>query len=568
MIKEELSKKRNLVFKPLAITVCLIVLGLMSFTSYALITQGDFSVVFGGWGKISDRPVPPSNRETIIITKQNKDDVVIQSGYNYVFQGEEKWGTQKHPIDLNSINLIKGKQDEPLDAYIDGKDLYFKFDIKSQDAPSGLLGVFSGAIVDFNIYKGNAGNHPKVVVFASSLTSKGVIYNCANFLNVSSYDNTQSSAGFVERLEGAIIKSVNYGNVTANGYASGFANSVKGKIINCKNYGKIESKDSKAAGIAGEVWGSIRKSQNLGNVYANKGAAGIAIKVIGGEIVDCENGSSHINPQIYASSAQSVGIAYEVESAEAGGQTQKGIILRCINRADIDGHEAFGIAYIVKGDVDGSQNYGAISSYNSCAGIADYIEGNLTNTQNHGIITGNNQKASGLVHKIIGNIIGSQNNGYVKTAGGHASGIAYELNGNIINSKNLGLVHKTGWGSDKYVAGIVSLGQGQILNCQNQGRIIADNIATYIGGIAAIMSGQIINAQSGGKIVQNNMYQPITVGGIAAVLNDDNSPIIENCIFSGGFDIKSNHARKHYIAYYYPSGTIKNCIGMGIEYNL
>jgi hypothetical protein len=568
MIKEELDKKRNLFFKPLIIIVCLVILGLLSFTSYALITQGNFGALFGGKGTISDRPVPPSNRETIIITKHNKDDVVIQSGYNYVFQGEEKWGTEKHPIDLNSINLIKGAQDEPLDAYIDGGNNYFKYNLISQEASSGLLGVFSGAIVDFNIYKGNGGNHPKAAVFASVLTSQGVIYNCSNFLDVSSYGKDEFSAGFVENLEGTIIKSVNYGDITANGYASGFANIVKGKIYNCKNYGKIESKDSKAAGIANEVLGSIKNAQNLGKIDANKGAAGIAIKVKGGEVADCVNGSSQINVQIYASSAQSVGIVYEVKSVEVNGQTQKGIISRCINYADIDGHEAFGIAYSVQGDVTDSKNYGLITSYDSCAGIADYIEGNLTNTQNHGAIIGDNEKASGLVHKIKGNIIGCQNNGDVKTAGGHASGIAFEFNGYIINSKNLGQVRKTSWDINKYAAGVVSVGYGQIINCQNQGQIIVDNLASYVGGIAAIMSGQIINTQSSGKIIQNNMYQPITVGGIAAVLNNENSPLIEDCVFSGGFDIKSNQARKHYIAYEYPSGTIKNCVGMGKEYNL
>jgi hypothetical protein len=549
------------------LTGCLIVVCLIGFSTFALVTKGNFDTFFGGKGVITSKPIPPSGRDTIIITKENKDDVVIESGYNYIFKGSSSWGTISKPIDLSKLNIIIGLEDEPFDAYIEGNNNYFKVDKKQGKELQGAFGVLSGAIVNFNLV-GTLSNSPTSLTLASILEVDGVLYNCNNYINISSYNNDGYSAGLVGEAKGKIIKCNNYGTITANGYASGIAYKVTGSITDSYNYGIIESKSSKAAGIAAIVNGTVKNSQNLANVSGNLGAAGIAIEVNGGSLINCVNGTFDRKISIYSSSAYSVGIVYNLKSIEAS----TGKISKCINYSDINGNSgAVGIGYYVQGDIEESKNYGQISSYSAAAGIAQYLEGNIAKSKNYGTVIGNNDYSIGLVLTILGNIIDCQNSGYIKTSGGSASGIVFDIEGNISRVKNTGIVQKIGWGNDSYVTGIASKAKGKISDTINNGDVIADNIAKFLGGIAGEMTGQILNSESNGKIIQNNAYQHVTAGGITAVLDNNSSygvPLIKDCIVTGGLQLKSNSSDKGIIAYSYPKKSIVNCVGMGVLYNL
>ena len=568
--------KKSKFFKSLVVIYSLIAIILLSFSTYALIINKDnFDGSLGGLFRVAkkgDKPLPPSGRQTIIIDK-NSTNVVIQSGYNYVFKGDDDWGTQESPIDLNSFDIIKGTQDQPLDAYIDGGNNYFKLVLVTEELPNGLLGVFSGALVDLTLYAGSISNNAEVAIFASTLTQDGVIYNCTNYLNINSYSNEGFSAGFVKFLDGRIAKSKNYGDIVSSGYASGFAYSVTGSIEDCTNYGEMESTSMQSAGIAIEVSGQIKNCQNKATIKGNAGVAGIAFKVNGGALIDCVNGELVTDIEIYASTGDSAGVVYIVDSVEIDGEIKKGYIENCVNYANIASHGSYGIAYSVNGDIIGSKNYGNMLSYNISAGIVCFLEGSLIRSENYGEINARNNCASGLAHKAVGNIFNSHNYGAVITEVGDASGIVYEMEGNIESSTNNGLVHKTGWGAEN-VAGIAAIAKGQIISCKNEGQIIVDNKVELVGGIAAIMQGKIIGSQSNGTIIHNNQYESITVGGITADLSDyeaDSETItalIQDCEFAGGFEFKSDQAYAHYIAYSYPAGSITNCIGMGEIYNL
>ncbi|HEY8419167.1 MAG TPA: hypothetical protein VIL03_01900 [Clostridia bacterium] len=551
---------KNLIIRCCIILFSVVILGLVSFTTFAL-TNDNFDALLGGLFNVisSDikRPEMP-NRTTIIITKDSTD-IVIQSGYNYIFKGSHDWGSKNNPIDLNKYAIIKGASNKPLDAYIDGRGYYFKLDLNRQQAADGYLGVFSGAIVDFNLYQGNIEHSPETALFASTLTKEGVIYNCSNYINLSSYEGV--CAGFVKNAEGLISKSVNYGKVEANGYAAAFAYSVKGRLVNCENYGVVESKNEQAAGIAWAVQGSLNNCLNFGSVLGNKAAAGIAVRAEGAILLNCKNGFENDKNKILirASSGPAVGIIYEAFN--------KSLISNCANFANIDGSGAFGIGYNIYGDIIDTKNHGNMSSYQTCAGIANNVQGALSKVYNYGNITTQNSRASGLVHSLTGNINDSHNLGQVQTSDGSAAGLVYQIQGNIIDSTNNGIIKKTGWSSE-YVAGLAGIAEGKIENSKNKGKITIDNNAQYIGGIAAVMKGQIINCNSESEIAQNNEHQFITVGGIAAVLENIQGALIKDSRFFGGFNIKSRSANKHYIACIYPTGTIVNCAGMGQIYNL
>lgn len=547
-------------------TGCLIIACLIAFSTFALITKGKFDSFFGGRGVISAMPIPPAERETKIITPTS-DNHIIESGYNYVFEPSDEWGTKDNPIDLGEINIEAGTADNPLDVYIDGKNNYFKVDKSHGESDEGVFGVLSGQLVNCN-FVGNFSNSESAVVVAAVLEANGVLYNCNNYIDISSYNNDGYSAGLVGELKGKVIKCSNYGNITANGYASGIAYKVTGSITGSSNYGKIESKSSKAAGIAGIVMGSVKDCQNLGDVTANRGAAGIAIEVINGSLIGCINGSQDNKIKIYSSSAYSVGIVYDLKSTDGS----IGIISRCINYSDIEGNSgAAGIGYNIEGDIQESQNYGDISSYSTASGIAVNIAGNIVKTNNSGWVKGNNDYSVGLVLTMQGNITDCQNSGYISTSGGSASGIVYNITGNITRAKNTGKVQKTGWSGDKYVAGIACTAYGVISDSINNGQVIADNIASFLGGIAGRITGQILNSESNGEIEQNNTYMPVTAGGITAVLSSDTqfgTPLIKDCIVTGKLNIRSSLAQTGIIAYSFPEGSIVNCVGSGKLYNL
>jgi hypothetical protein len=537
-------------------------LGLVSFTTFAL-TTGNFDMLFGGLFNVvsKDLKKPGMPDRTTIIIGKNSTGVVIQSGYNYVFEGEQNWGSKNNPIELSKYAIQKGDSKNPLDAYIDGRGLYFKLDLNAQQAADGFLGVFSGAIVDFNIYQGSITHASEVAVFASTLTKDGVIYNCSNHINISSY--TGVSVGFVKTVEGLISKSVNHGRIDANAYSAGIAYSVKGRLVNCENYGAIESKNDIAAGIAWSVQGVLNNCHNFGNVSGNKAAAGVAAKADGATINNCKNGYENDKNKttISANSGPSVGIIYEANNRSA--------ISSCVNYANMNGSGVFGIGYNINGDITDTKNYGNMTSYQTCAGIANNVQGLLSGVYNYGNINAQNSKASGLAHSVTGNISDSYNIGQVQSDGGSAVGLVYQFQGNISESANEGVIKKTGWGNEEYVAGIAGSAQGKIENSKNKGRIIIDNTAKYAGGITAIMKGQIISCNSEAEIAQNNQYAPIIVGGITAVLENPNAQIRDSRFF-GGLSIKSTDAstKKHYIACIYPPGSIVDCAGMGQIFNL
>lgn len=544
----------------------LIIACFLIFSTFAIIVKGNFNTFFGGKGVISSMPVPPENRQTKVIS-YNNDNHVIESGYNYVFETSDNWGTKENPIDLAQFDITPGTKDQPLDAYIDGKNNYFKIDLDQDEAKNGIFGVISGAIVNLNLI-GNVASSEKCTALAAVLEVQGVLYNCNNYIDISSYGNNEYAAGLVGEVKGKIIKCNNYGKIMANGYASGLAYKVIGDVIDSKNYGEVQSMSSKAAGVAGVVTGTVKNCQNLANIRGNEGAAGIAVDVIGGSIIGCVNGSSDKKIQVYASSAYSVGIIYNLISTEQN----LGKVSKCINYSNIDGnYGACGIGFEIDGDIEDTKNYGDITSHSTAVGIAKKVKGNISNTQNLGSIIGDNDFAIGIVLDIEGDITNCNNSGYILTSGGNASGIAYRLQGNITGSKNTATVQKKGWGGDKNVAGIAAIAYGLIENCINNGQIIVDHIAQYVGGIAGEMTGKIFNCESNGKIRQYDLYTYVNVGGIAAVLNNNSQygmPIINNCIVTGGLDVYSTIAGKGIIAYQYPKGSIVNCIGMGQLYNL
>ncbi|HEY8443878.1 MAG TPA: hypothetical protein VIL24_03685 [Clostridia bacterium] len=555
-----IGMRKKIIVKYCIIIFSLALLGTISFTTFAL-TSDSFGALFNGYVNVVSpdlkKPDMPQ-RQTVIITKDSTD-IVIQSGYNYIFEGNQDWGSKDNPIDLNNYTVIKGTLDKPLDAYIDGGGYYFKLNLNYLQAPNGLLGVFSGAISNFNLYAGQIEPSSEAVVFASTLTKDGVIFNCENYVNASAYQG--AAAGFVKVAEGLISKSVNYGKIDANSFAAGIAYSVKGKLVNCENYGEIESKNEQAAGIAWTVHGALNNCQNFGNILGNKGAAGIAVKADGAAINNCKNGLNNEKDKIKikANSGPAAGIVFEAFNGSA--------IINCANYASINGRGAFGVCYSVIGNIIDTQNYGDMTSYQSSAGIADTVQGELTRVYNYGNIIADNTKASGLAHSVIGNINESHNLGQVSTIGGSAVGLVYEIKGNITDSSNSGIVQKTGWGNAN-VAGIACLAEGKIESVKNLGRIVVENTAQYVGGIAAVMKGQILNSSSEGKIAQNNEYQFAIIGGITAVLENVQGALIKDSRFIGGFEIKSKSANYHPIACNYPKGSIVNCSGMGIIYDL
>ena len=570
MIKKRQNNKTSLFFRLFILTGCLIITCLIGFSTFALITKGNFDTFFGGRGVISDVPVPPQDRETIIITKDSRN-VVIQSGYNYVFQGSEYFGTKDYPIHLDGIfsqiDIHQGVAQNPLDAYIDGDNNYFWINKSWNEGIQGVFGVLSGTIVNFNLM-GIITHSETSVAMAAILEAEGILYNCNNYIDISSYDHNGYSAGLVGELKGKIIKCNNYGRITANGYASGIAYKITGSITGSSNYGNIISTSSKAAGIAGTVIGSVKDSQNLANVEGNLGAAGVAIEVTGGSLIGCINGSQNKKINIYSSSAYSVGIVYNLKSVDEN----TGKISKCINYSDINGNSgAAGIGYYINGNIEESHNYGDITSHSKAIGIARKVQGNITKTNNYGSVFGANDYSVGIVLEMEGDLVDCQNSGFISTSDGSASGIVYNIIGNITRAKNTGKVQKTGWGGDKYVTGIASIAYGVISDSINNGQVIVENVASYMGGIAGRMTGQILNSESNGKIKQNNPYMPVTIGGITAVLHSDaqlGTPLIKDCIVTGGLQIWSLLADKHIIAFSFPSDSIQNCVGMGKLYNL
>lgn len=564
-------KRRGKLFKSLILIYSLILLGIASFTAYAL-KIGNVNALFGGLIRVvsqdTDKPAPPSDRPIIVIDKHSQG-VVIQSGYNYIFRGDEDWGTQNNPIDLNQYYIVKGTEQDPLDAYIDGGYNYFKFDLSKEELANGLLGVFSGTLVNLNLYTGSVAQNSEIAIFASSLTQEGIIYNCANYLEIETYEFHGFAAGFVKTVEGVIKKCVNYGDISSSGSASGFAYEVKGSIINCVNYGAMESNSLSAAGIAYKVSGVIDYCQNLGDIYGNHGAAGIVVTIEDGVVQNCVNGIPYGDMTIYASSGVSAGLVCEVKSVN-----KTSLIQSCVNYANINGHSAYGVAYTVKGNIFDTRNYGNIESYQTCAGIAETVEGCLLSVGNYGNVDSKNLRASGIANSVIGQIIQSVNYGTVTTENGHVSGIVCELQGDVIETLNVGQIRKTGWSYDAYIAGIAVFVEGQIIDSQNIAEIVIDHIARYAGGIAAVLKGKIENSKCSGPIIQNNEYQPVTAGGITAVAEDwevEGEIIltqIKDCEFSGGFEILSTLAQTHCIAWSYPAGSIINCVGMGEIYNL
>ena len=300
-----------------------------------------------------------------------------------------------------------------------------------------------------------------------------------------------------------------------NNYVAGICGILRGGTVrNCHNYARLVGHTSCGGIVASNGGGFIQNCVNYADIIHAEDAKNLGLGGI------CGFHCSDYEKQITAKITGCVNYGTIQGNGAAGGIAgySRGFIENCINKGDVSGRQAGGIA--ASNTSNGQYEIGNI------AGCINY--GNVFATREAGGIAAVNSFAE------VGNqygIINTANYGDVKS-NYSAGGICMYINGGLLEeSYNMGdvLVYETDGQefSSGEAAGIcVRDDENTIVrNCFNAGNVTASKDAV---GICVFLRGSWMNCYSGGMITSKNKG----AYGIAKEAYDDTAKI-RNCVFIG-----------------------------------
>lgn len=526
-------------------------------------------------------------------------------------------GTITNPYHIKSAKDLKELSDAVLD-YMDFEGKYFiqddDIDISGYDnwEPIGTLGIpFEGT------YNGNnkevtglsidtqeswQGLFGFVTGTVKNVTVKGDI-------NVTCHDEFVYSHSYAGGIAGginnaAIIDScVSYVNLHGNSYVGGIVGGImygdemivrreQSKIINCKNYGTITGDNSKAinedamyfGGICGESLGILTGNENYGSVEISKTMLPDEdsedktyknIKYVGGvcgldytnykygmyDDEDLEIYASNDNKNYGDVTVNGEGCKY------VGGVFGANVlpIHNCLNHGKVTASICVGGITGLNGTssilssgnstalVDECVNYGEVVAKGRYAGgIASYSYFDITDSDNYGRIHGEGEST----HHVAGitayseagtTVSGCTNHATIDTTHRLGAGIVSVNNGDVENCVNEGSVT-----CDYRTGGIVSENLGHIIGCQNSGDIVGN--IQYVGGIVAI------NGKSDEEL-DTVLYYCVNNGNVTCTNNGDDDEKNKNCV--GGIAGWSSSNGTPSITYCQNTGTITGFSALG-----
>ena len=296
------------------------------------------------------------------------------------------------------------------------------------------------------------------------------IINCTNSGTISGEKYIGGMAGVIEN--GYVEKSINYGNVSASsqqaGGISGVCQGTGVVVSNCENNGEITGYGINGGLLASlDVGAIIEKSINKGRVYASYQQAAGVVGQLRGTVRECEN----------------------VGKIEAG--THAGGI---VAYSQVD------TASILKSKNSGSVTSASIAA--GIIGITKSASFIVEDCSNSGEITATNQQAAGIAAQSYGTIRNCFNTGAIKSEAkelrGIAGGIVAVCYGNISNSYNKGAITVNNASETIDDAGGVVgyINSGTISNSYNKGTVEGENAGGIIGRINTEATGQITFANT------------------------------------------------------------------------
>lgn len=221
-------------------------------------------------------------------------------------------------------------------------------------------------------------------------------------------------------------------------------------------------------------------------------------------------------------------------TSNVGGITgnSEGVLRSSINKARITstGANTGGIAGYVKIEEDEALyscvNKGTVSGENGVGGVAGCVtavekEITVEKCSNSGAVSAKKTYGGGVIGRIEAasgevEISGCYNSGAVSGEGANG-GIAGVLSGKDISAEDC---YNTGSINGETVGGIAGENKGNIVNCYNKGKIIADSEAGGIAGTQSSGKATIDQCYNDGAVTAND-----NAGGIAGL----NSGIVTNC---------------------------------------
>ncbi len=294
----------------------------------------------------------------------------------------------------------------------------------------GISGVLDINAKIINCTNSGTVSGEKYIGGISGVIENGYAEKCINYGNVSASAQQAGGISGVCQGTGVVVSACeNNGEITGYGINGGLLASLDtGAIIEkCINKGRVYASYQQAAGVVGQLRGTVRECENVGKIEAGTHAGGIvaysqvdtasilksknsgsisAASVAGGIIgftrgvgsiiEDCNNSG-----EILATNQQAGGIAAQ----------SYGTIKNCFNVGTIKSEAretrgiAGGIVAVCYGNVTNSYNKGAITANNSsetiddAGGVVGFINaGVISNSYNKGTVEGEN--AGGIIGRI------------------------------------------------------------------------------------------------------------------------------------------------------------------------
>ena len=403
----------------------------------------------------------------------------------------------------------------------------------------------------------------------------GTITNCYNTTTVKSDSETYNRETFIGGItglntnEGNISNSYNIGSITNTSekvkiYAGGIAGKSEGTVTNCYNTGEITRTTTSSStstdksflgGIIGYNTGSVTVSYNEGIVESDYYAGGITA-YSNNTIENCYNIGS-INAEIPGSAIHTcygAGIVAQNEGSVTncyntvpitsnkyiGGiaTENRGTVTNCYNTGNINAAGAGGIVLINRGTLRNCYNKGNITA-DDAGGIAEENYATIENCYNTAEIKTEQKSSSycaggiAAVNKSGATIKTSYNKGQVSSYV-YAGGIVEENAGTIINCYNEGTIVAYYAEGKGMAGGIVGESTGTVANCYNKGNIKGEYSSA---GIVGKNYGIITECYNLGKMTSSKYASGIATENDNIIANCYNIAEISNSLFAGGISI-------------------------------